>query len=173
MRDISLILCYNRMSNGRRIMSITAFIGHRKIYSDNIREQLNKAILTEIQNGCNFFIMGTHGDFDKLALSALRKLRKIYNYINIEVVVTSLNILKNNTNDYDCNQPYSDVDTVIYEIENVHFKQRITFSNRKMIDNCDTLICYVNEKSCKSGAKNALSYAKKKGVQIINLFKTL
>ena len=40
-----------------------------------------------------------------------------------------------------------------------------------MIDNCDTLICYVNKKRSRSGAKTAMNYAKRKGLQIINLFR--
>lgn len=40
-----------------------------------------------------------------------------------------------------------------------------------MIDNYDTLICYVNKKHKPSGAKLALNYAKCKGLEIINLYK--
>lgn len=44
-------------------------------------------------------------------------------------------------------------------------------SNRQMINECDTLICYVDEKRCISGAKRALCYAKEKGLKIVNLWK--
>ncbi|MGN1061299.1 MAG: hypothetical protein ACI4QN_06160 [Candidatus Coproplasma sp.] len=40
-----------------------------------------------------------------------------------------------------------------------------------MIETCDTLICYVDEKAYKSGAKAALNYAKRKGLKIINLYR--
>ena len=39
-----------------------------------------------------------------------------------------------------------------------------------MIDDCDTIICYVNKKNSYSGAKYAYQYAKKKGKEIINLY---
>jgi hypothetical protein len=39
-----------------------------------------------------------------------------------------------------------------------------------MIDNCDTLICYVNKKHNPSGAKTTMNYAKRKGLEIINLY---
>ena len=39
-----------------------------------------------------------------------------------------------------------------------------------MIDGCDTLICYVDPKRYRSGAKNAMNYAKRKGLKIVNLF---
>ena len=39
-----------------------------------------------------------------------------------------------------------------------------------MIDRCDTIICYVDEKKYKSGAKTAMNYAKKQGLKIINIY---
>ena len=46
----------------------TAFIGHRKIFAKDIEERLATAIQTELNNGCTSFIIGTHGEFDRLAL---------------------------------------------------------------------------------------------------------
>jgi len=146
----------------------TAFIGHRRIFAEDIYERLICTIQSEIENGSTCFTMGTHGEFDSLALSACKELRKKFE-IEIEVVLTSLHILeKKNKQDF---VPYSDVKTVFYEIENAHFKQQITLSNRLMMDTCDTLICYVNEKEKKSGAKTAMRYAKKQGLKIINLYR--
>ena len=162
MRDISLILCYN-------VIMRTAFIGHRKLFSKNIIERLLIAIQNEIENGCTAFTMGTHGDFDRLALTVCRNLRKIYKNLEIEVVITSLNSIKRDNN-YDI-FPYADVKTVMFDIENIHYKHRITWSNLRMIDGCSTLICYVNKAEYKSGAKTALRYAEKRGLKIINLFR--
>ena len=66
--------------------------------------------------------------------------------------------------------PYSDVKTLMYEIEDIFFKRRITYSNKKMIDECDTLICYVDENFSNSGSKSIMKYAEKKGLNVINLF---
>ena len=147
----------------------TAFIGHRQIFAKDTDEQLLKAVEAEIQNGCRSFTMGTHGQFDKPSLWACRQLRKKYTDIDIEVVLTSLHAIDKNE-EWDC-IPYSDVKTVMYDIEDTHFKRQITLSNRMMIDSCDTLICYVNEKTYRSGAKTALNYAKKCGLKIINLWR--
>lgn len=147
----------------------TAFIGHRQIFAKNIDERLLKVVETEMQNGCRSFTMGTHGQFDSLSLWACRQLRKKYTNIDIEVVLTSLHAIDKNE-EWDC-IPYSDVKTVMYDIEDTHFKRQITLSNQMMIDSCDTLICYVNEKNCRSGAKAALNYAKKLGLKIINLWR--
>ncbi len=147
----------------------TAFIGHRKVFAKNINERLTNAIETEIENGCTVFTMGTHGEFDALALTVCRNLRKTHNELDIEVVITSLNVIKK---DSECDAaPYADVKTVIYDIEAAHFKRQITLSNRQMIDGCDTLICYVNTSEYRSGAKTALRYAEKQGLKIINLYR--
>lgn len=58
----------------------------------------------------------------------------------------------------------------MYEIEETHYKRQIIESNHQMIDNSNTLICYVNKKHNPSGAKLAMNYAKRKGLKIINLY---
>ncbi len=146
-----------------------AFIGHRRIIAKDIEERLKNAIHTEIANGCTAFTMGTHGEFDSLALNMCRRLRSTYSDIEIEVVITSLNIVKKN-GEYEV-APYADVKTVIYEIEDVYYKRQITLSNRQMIDACNTLICYVDTSKRRSGAKTALRYAEKRGLKIVNLFR--
>ena len=68
---------------------------------------------------------------------------------------------------------HSDVEIIMFDIEETHFKQKITKSNKQMIDSCDTLICYVDENyKYSSGAKTTFMYAKKKGLRTINLFKS-
>ena len=119
----------------------TAFIGHRKVFAKDIAERLAAAIRNEIEGGCRVFTMGTHGEFDVLALSVCRSLRTHYD-LEIEVVITSLNTIKKGSES--AAAPYADVKTVMFEIEDTHFKRRITLSNLRMIDGCDTLICYVN-----------------------------
>ena len=147
-------------------MSKTAFIGHRQLCGKGIYQRIENSIEEIIlEQGCNNFTMGTYGEFDNLALNACRNLRKKYKDINIEIVFTSLHKI-DKYSDY-----YRDVSTVIYEIEDAHFKTQITLSNRLMIDTCDTLICYVDEKKSKIGAKTAMKYAQKIGLKIINLWR--
>lgn len=151
------------------------FIGHRHIYNyTEIREKLYNIVEEEIKNGCKFFTMGTHGEFDEMALSVCRELKKIYTDIEIEVVITSFKTIEPII-DHDPifgdekYIPYSDVKTIMYDIEEEHYKRKIVVSNQQMIDNCDTLICYVNSKRNYGGAIMAYNYAKKKGLQIVNL----
>ena len=156
-------------------MRKVCFIGHRQIFDSSVRERLKTAIENEIRNGCRFFTMGTHGEFDEVALSVCRELQKTYKDIKIEVVITSLKkiekqLLYDDEFGKEYEIPYSDVSTIMYEIEETHFKKQITESNHQMINTCDTLICYVNKKHNPSGAKHAMNYAKRKGLKIINLY---
>ena len=143
------------------------FIGHRILLQSNIQQLLKSAIENEIQSGCKNFIVGSHGEFDKTVLEVLLSLKNTYSEIQIEVVITNYNpkikdeiIIKENPK----------YETVMFEIEDLHPKQRITASNKQMINSCDTLICYVQPNAWKSGAKTALNYAQKKGLKIINLY---
>ena len=151
-------------------MRKTAFIGHRLILQPAVKDSLVLAIEEQIRGGCNTFTMSTHGEFDKLALNTCLELKHKYPDIKIEIVITNLN---SNAYKYGSNEyytPYSDIETIMYEIETVHYKQQITASNRQMIDTCDTLICYVDEDTFRSGAKTAMQYAKKNNLNIINLY---
>lgn len=144
-------------------------IGHRRINTIEVAPLLESAIKEELDNGCRFFTMGTHGDFDKLALSICRKLKQQYPDMIIEVVLTSLNKL-NQKIDGEIYHQYEDVQTIMYDIENFHFKQQITESNKQMINDSDILICYVSTNYTNSGAKTVYNYAKRKGLEIINIY---
>ena len=158
------------------------FIGHRYLWDSGIKERLTRAVQNEIDLGCKEYAMGTHGEFDVLALSVCRGLREIYSDLEIEVVLTSYHKIQNKLigvfkDEYGetemIHQDYkilNDVKTTMYDIEDLHYKKRITESNKKMIDFCDTLICYVNTNKLNGGAKTAYNYAKKKGLKIINLY---
>ena len=166
MGDISSILWYNAY-----MKKTIAFFGHRHILDTKIRERIKNEIEINLCDDIQCLI-GVHGEFDRLALSVCRELRESYPQIKIIVVLTSLNIFKKSTsNASSIMEIYRDVETMIYDIEDEHFKKHIVVSNRKMVDDCDLVICYVDMKKSKSGAKRAINYAKKKGKKIINLFR--
>ena len=119
---------------------------------------LQNNIEEQIADGCKSFTMGTHGEFDEMALSACRSARQDHPDIKIEVVLTSYHAVEKKTEfDY---IPYQDVDTVMYDIEDEHFKRQITVCNRQMIDTCDTLICYVDKKKKPQRSKNGYELRK-------------
>ena len=156
----------------------TAFAGHRHISIDEkeLKNRLVDAIKMEVDNGCLSFTMGgVYGKFDKIALSACRYVRKEYKNIEIEVVFTSLHQIEKSVerelNGKIVYSYYGDVKTVIYDVENEFYKNKIISSNKQMIDDCDTLICYINSDNYRSGAKKTMKYAIKKGLKVINLYR--
>ena len=149
------------------------FIGHRRIYDKSLYNKLKNTIITQIQQGRKSFLMGNHGDFDAMALHCCEELKTIYHDLKFTVVISSLSelttiILKDDFGEYSLKK-YDGIETIMYNIEKIHFKRKITESNKKMIDSCDTIICYVDNIIYNSGAMQALKYATKKGLKIINL----
>ena len=144
------------------------FIGHRLIPVMIVWDKLKIAIEKEILNGCNHFIVGSHGDFDKYALRLCREFKKKYAYLTIDLVVTSLSKI------YSINESgehyFDDINVISYNIEEIYFKKIIEESNKQMIDNSDKIICYINKDKVQSGARKALNYAIKQNLQIVNLF---
>lgn len=150
------------------------FIGHRNLF-ENIEERIKDEIAKQICKGANCFMVGTHGDFDKIVLACLREMKIKHTEIEIEVVITSLKqaeklLIYEDEFEKEFYDPYKDVDRIMYEIEEEYFKRQIIVSNQKMIDDCDILICYVDYSRNRSGAKHALNYAKQKNMQTINLY---
>ena len=152
-------------------MKIIGFIGHRMLCDDLI-QNLRLVIEKQILMGNKTFILGNHGDFDEMVLKVLREMRKKYNDIKVQVVITGFSQLfrRSGRNTIEGEELYKDEETIMFEIEEEYFKRRITRSNELMIDKSDILICYVDKSRTRSGAKIALKYAVNKGVEIINLY---
>ncbi len=149
------------------------FFGHRKIFNETkVRQRLLDCVEKHILDGAKRFKIGTHGEFDKLALSVCCELRNKYKDIKITVVFTSLSFLTKQ-DEYAVADYYKDlkVETMVYPIEEEYFKNQIIKCNRMIVDDCDLVICYVDMKEYRSGAKRAVNYAKRQGKPIINLYK--
>lgn len=153
------------------LMKNCCFFGHRRLFNkEDIRNRLYTFVETLIQRGYKNFLIGTHGEFDNVSLSVCRELRKKY-HIKITIVFTSVaKLSKPKNSDVSDADLYNDCETLIYDIEEVFYKNQITISNQKMIDNSDYVICYVDETKSPSGAKKAMKYAVKHNKEISNLF---
>lgn len=150
-------------------MERIAFIGHRDVDIVKIKNRLKSIVEKEIQNNVCHFIMGTHGNFDKLALLVCRELKQKYNNIQIEVVLNSLHKITNK--DDECQIcAYSDIETILFDTDNVFYKRKIIADNMKMIEKSTKLICYVDETNSNSNSKKIMNYAKKLNKIVINVF---
>ena len=148
-----------------------ALFGHRKITNQKkVELKLTKKLEELILMGVGCFLVGLNGDFDKIAISILRMLKEKYSKINISIAVSDLSKLTIDKWGYSKLSAYKDFEILSYEIEKVYFKNRITFTNKKMVDQCDMVLCYVDFEKHSSGAKQAVLYAEKNLKTIINIF---
>ena len=147
----------------KKMDKVCALFGHRQIIRNkDVCQKLEKILDKLIKKGISTFFVGTHGDFDKIALSVCQK-KKMEFDININLVFTSLSNL-NNTN------IPTEVNSVIFDVEEEYFKQRIILTNKKIIDISDIIIIYYNSNKSVSGVSYALNYALKKNKKIINIY---
>ena len=145
--------------------------GHRVLFSvDAIKNELKKQLKSLIEFGVVRFLIGYNGEFDKLALETLCELRTIYEKIEIVIVVSNINNIKKNKFGYSKIDDYEKFETMVYDIEEVHFKRIITKTNQCMVDDSDFVVCYSDLKRGYSGSKLAVKYAIKKNKKVINIF---
>ncbi len=145
-------------------MKTICFFGHHYANDFIVKHRLLETVKSYLEKEEINFLIGTHGNFDNIAYEVCKNLKQNYK-CKITVVYTSFSFLKHKPT-------YPNfVNTLIYEIENVYYKDRINFSNKKMIDESDIVITYVNTKNDTSGAYKAFKYALKNNKILINLYR--
>ena len=146
------------------------FAGHREVSHFREIELMLDSVVRELLKTKEFveFYVGLDGDFDALAVSAIRRARRAYGNQN-----SAINLVL----------PYRKADMTSYEAQfdtvmiaetaqGVHPKKAITVRNRCMIDNSNMLICFIERQT--GGAAATFKYAKSKPDIIIkNLFDEL
>ncbi len=151
-----------------------AFFGHRQIFNEQvIKERIEKVLKEYACQKDIKVLIGCHGEFDRLALlTSINYKKKTNENIKISVVLTNLSYLNKDELGFSKVDNYNNLgcETIFYDIEEIHFKKRITVSNKKMVDESDLIICYVDMNNYKSGAKTTILYAIKQNKKIINLF---
>lgn len=122
-------------------------------------------IVTKQRSGEIEFLVGRNGEFDQLAASVIRRLKKETGNENIFlnlVLPYETAELKNNTESF---ESYYDSIEICQAAQN--FKFAIVARNREMIDRADLVVVYVKHDS--GGAYQALKYAEKSEKTVINL----
>lgn len=148
-----------------------SLFGHRIIDdSQTVEQKLYELLRIIMSRGDREveFLVGRNGDFDLIATSVIRRLKK---EINAENVFLSLVLpyetaeLRNNTEAF---ENYYDSIEISEASADKNFKYAITARNRDMIDRSDTVVVYVKNQS--GGAYQSLRYAEKNEKRIINLY---
>ena len=124
---------------------VVAFAGHRyEWHCIGLEDKLPQILEELIHNGCTVFYDGNYGAFDKKCASAVLQLKHKYPHIKLICISTYYH--------YD--------GSILPEIEELHYKQKIVKRNEWIVDNCDILVCHIEE-TYKSGAYRTLKYAQK------------
>lgn len=150
-----------------------SFFGHRFIDdSQTVEQKLYELLRIIISRGDREveFLVGRNGDFDLVAASVVRRLKK---ELNVENVFLTLVLpyetaeLRNNAEAF---ENYYDSIEISEASADKNFKYAITARNRDMIDRSDTVVVYVKNQS--GGAYQSLRYAEKNEKKIVNLYYT-
>lgn len=147
-----------------------SLFGHRIIEDYNfVESKLYELlrILMQKESGEIEFLIGRNGDFDLMAASVIRKLKKETGNENIFLTLVlpyETAELRNNTESFE--RYYDSIEIC----DSHNFKYAIVARNRDMIDRSDMVVVYVKNET--GGAYQALKYAEKNQRRIINLYHT-
>lgn len=139
----------------------SAFFSHGNAPSD-LEPRLEQEVIHLIEENENItFLVGTHGRFDAMARSVLKRTSPQYLNINYHIVLAYLPVKEEDNR-------FEGLPTMLPEgIENVPKKYAISYRNNYMVKECDTVICYITHDW--GGAAQFVEKARRKGKNVINL----
>lgn len=152
-------------------LTISLF-GHRTIEDAQLIEQKLYELLRIIIQGNREveFLVGRNGEFDLMASSVIRRLKKeIYseNVFLTLVLPYETAELRNNIESF---ENYYDSIEICEVCGEKNFKSAFTIRNRDMVDRSDLVVVYVKNNS--GGAYQTLRYAEKNEKKFVNLYHT-
>lgn len=148
-----------------------SLFGHRIIDdSQTVEQKLYELLRIIMSRGDREveFLVGRNGDFDMIATSVIRRLKKEINSENVFLTLVlpyETAELRNNTEAF--GRFYDSIE-ICEASSDQNFKYAITARNRDMIDRSDMVVVYVKNQS--GGAYQSLRYAEKNDKRIINLY---
>ena len=142
---------------------VVSFFGHRDT-PRTIKPLLEQTVQRLIfENKDIKFLVGTHGAFDLMVQSVLSRVSEWYPSISCYVVLSYIPVGED--------RKTYDLPTLVPEgIESVPKRFAISFSNKYMVDECNTVVCYIDRDW--GGAAQFVEKARKQGKTIINLADT-
>ena len=135
---------------------VVAFFGHKD--APNVVKPTVQRLIEE--NEEITFLVGTHGAFDLMAQGVLGQAARKYSQITCRIVLSYIPVKKNG-------EQYSLPTLVPEGIECVPKRFSISFSNNYMVNECDTVVCYITHDW--GGAAQFVEKAEKRGKTVINL----
>ena len=146
-----------------------SFFGHREIENALEVERKLEAKITELIQTKQYieFLVGREGEFDILAASVVKRVKKQMDYGNCSLVLV-LPYMKAEfrDNEKDFLDYYDDVE-ICEQSAKAHYKSAMQIRNRAMVNRSDLVICCIQRKS--GGAYKTVRYAERIGKQILYL----
>ncbi len=147
------------------IFTVSLF-GHRNIMDVKYAEKALTDFAVNLIKEKDYveFLIGRNGEFDILAASVIRRVRKEYGDHNSDLTL----ILPYKTAEYRNNEKqFCDYYGYVEIFEAKHFKSAIIERNRSIIDRSDLVAFYLEQET--GGAYLAYTYAKSQGKQVTML----
>lgn len=139
---------------------VVSFFGHKDT-PVKIKPLLEKTLERLISENAEItFLVGTHGNFDLIAQTVLQQAADLYKNISCYIVLPCIPTEKGS-------KEYRLMTIIPEGIENVPKKYGISFRNKYMVKECDTVVCYITHSW--GGAAQFTGLAAKQGKTIINL----
>ena len=142
-----------------------SFFGYREIdnvvqIERNLEDKITELIRTKQYVE---FLVGREGEFDILAASVVRRVKKQMDYGNCSLIWV-LPYMKAEFRDNEKNflEYYDDVE-VCEQSAKAHYKAAMQIRNRAMVDRSDLVICCIQRKG--GGAYKTVQYAEDHGVE--------
>ena len=146
-----------------------SFFGHRQIENALDVERKLEAKISELIKTKQYveFLVGREGEFDILAASVVKRVKKQMDYGNCSLVLV-LPYMKAEfrDNEKDFLDYYDDVE-ICDQSAKAHYKSAMQIRNKSMVDRSDLMICCIQHKS--GGAYKTVRYAERIGKQILYL----
>ena len=139
---------------------VVAFFGHKDTPSA-VKPLLEQTVQRLIEENEEItFLIGTHGTFDLMVQGVLGQALQKYPHITCHIVLSYIPVDKDS-------EQYALPTLVPEGIECVPKRLAISFCNNYMVNECDTVVCYIMHDW--GGAAQFVEKAKKKGKVIFNL----
>ena len=146
-----------------------SFFGHREIKNALEVERKLEAKITELIQTKQYieFLVGREGEFDILAASVVKRVKKPMDYANCSLIwVLPYMKAEFRDNEKEFLEYYDDVE-ICERSTKAHFKSAMQIRNRAMVDRSDLVICCIQHKS--GGAYKTVQYAEKQDKNIFAL----
>ena len=142
---------------------ICALFGNSQLF-ENVEQMLHQRLCSLIQeHGAIQFYVGTHGNFDSIALRVLKKLKVQYPFIDYTIILAYLPTKKQGLSDSDaCHSIFPPI------LDSVPLRFAIDKRNRFMLEQADIVLTYTRYSTGNTAKYKQLAI--RKGKTVIELF---